>query len=110
METTRREFLGGAAGVALAGVAGEAATPTNIEVLKKQLALLENIPWELIDTQAGRKRTWLGREYWANRLADWQLNDGKIECLAGAAGDQVRTVSLLTREMVAGQVMGGISM
>jgi alkaline phosphatase D len=47
-------------------------------------------------------RTWLGPHFWANRLQDWRLHDGRIECLTGAAGDEVRTVAWLTREMIAG--------
>lgn len=47
-------------------------------------------------------RTWLGRSFWANRLQDWRLHQGCIECLAGDAEDQVRTVSILTRELISG--------
>ena len=27
----------------------------------------------------GMTRTWLAPQYWANRLADWRLTDGRIE-------------------------------
>ena len=47
-------------------------------------------------------RTWLAPHFWVNRLQDWRLNDGRIECLTGAAGDEVRTVAWLTREMIVG--------
>ncbi|MBE9189114.1 alkaline phosphatase D family protein [Gloeocapsopsis crepidinum LEGE 06123] len=47
-------------------------------------------------------RTWIGRSFWANRLQDWRLHQGFIECLAGDAGDEIRTVSLLTRELIPG--------
>lgn len=41
-------------------------------------------------------RTWIGPEYWANPMEDWQLNDGRIECIS-SGGD--RNVYLLTREL-----------
>ncbi|MCD6333563.1 MAG: alkaline phosphatase D family protein [Bacteroidales bacterium] len=44
----------------------------------------------------GIHRVWIGPEYWANPLQDWQLNDGRIECVA-SGGD--RNVFLLTREI-----------
>src|SRR5919109_4622203 len=47
-------------------------------------------------------RTWVSPQFWTNRLQDWRLHDGRIECLTGAAGDEVRTVAWLTREMIAG--------
>lgn len=42
-------------------------------------------------------RTWIGPEYWANRLQDWQLRDGRIECIGADA--PLRTVHLLTRTL-----------
>ena len=43
-------------------------------------------------------RIWVGPEYWANPLQDWQLNDGCIECVQ-SGGD--RNVYLLTRSISA---------
>ncbi|MBN2450331.1 MAG: discoidin domain-containing protein, partial [Lentisphaeria bacterium] len=37
-------------------------------------------------------RTWIGPEYWANRLQDWRLAEGRLECLTAAEN---RTVGLL---------------
>jgi alkaline phosphatase D len=42
-------------------------------------------------------RTWVGESFWANRLQDWQLANGRIECLCGEQDLEVRTVALLTR-------------
>ncbi len=42
-------------------------------------------------------RVWLGESFWANRLQDWRLSNGRIECMRGEAGFEVRTVALLTR-------------
>ena len=41
-------------------------------------------------------RTWIGPQYWANPLQDWQLNNGRIECIV-SGGD--RNIFLLTHEM-----------
>ena len=38
-------------------------------------------------------RTWLGPDFWANRLQDWEINDGRIYCLVS---DRNRNVNLLT--------------
>ncbi len=44
---------------------------------------------------------WLGPDFWANRLQDWRYYTRRIECLTGAAGDEVRTAAILTREISA---------
>ena len=41
-------------------------------------------------------RTWLGPEFWANRLQDWEINNSRIECLLADAN---RNVGLLTCEL-----------
>lgn len=41
-------------------------------------------------------RTWIGPEYWANPLQDWQLSNGRMECVV-SGGD--RSIFLLTHEM-----------
>jgi len=46
----------------------------------------------------GVERIWPGPDYWTNRLQDWRIRDGRLECLA-AAGD--RNVHLLTRALPA---------
>lgn len=45
-------------------------------------------------------RTWIGPEYWANRLQDWQIADGRLECLTGAKNKPMRTVHLLSARLV----------
>lgn len=42
------------------------------------------------------RRTWPGPEYFANRMLDWQVNDGRLECLTGNKSKPMRTVHLLT--------------
>jgi alkaline phosphatase D len=41
-------------------------------------------------------RTWIGPEYWANPLQDWQIRNGRLECIS-SGGD--RNVFLLTHEL-----------
>ncbi|MFC2167343.1 alkaline phosphatase D family protein, partial [Acidobacteriota bacterium] len=44
-------------------------------------------------------RSWVGPEYWANRLQDWQINNGRLECLQKRESKPMRTVHLLTRRI-----------
>ncbi len=45
----------------------------------------------------GTQRYWIGPEYWSNRLEDWKINNGRLECMN--AERPLRTVHLLTREL-----------
>ena len=42
------------------------------------------------------QRTFIGPEYWSNRLQDWQVNNGRIECLVSNVN---RNTHLLTWEV-----------
>lgn len=96
----RRSFLKGSS-AGLLGVAIGMRTPASAQTPPvSQLTEAELFPVDA--PPLGVTRTWLGPSYWANRLQDWQLRDGRIECLTGTAGSEVRTVALLTREMVQG--------
>jgi alkaline phosphatase D len=55
----------------------------------------------------GVTRTWLAPQYWANRVGDWRLADGRIEALTAGSGG--RTVGVLTRQIATGDVAGSIS-
>lgn len=46
-------------------------------------------------------RIWTGPEFWANRLQDWRINDGRLECLQDSARKPMRTVHILTRRLAA---------
>src|SRR5437660_4438424 len=37
---------------------------------------------------ANAEQVWLGPEYWANRLQDWRVANGRIECVAAGGGPQ----------------------
>ena len=102
----RRSFLKGAGGLlgtamtdraSLPGQTSTSWTPT-VSALKPVEALPARVT-----------RTWLGPSFWANRLQDWQLAGGRIECLRSAASYEVRTVALLTRQIAAGAHAGAIA-
>jgi hypothetical protein len=42
---------------------------------------------------SGVTRTWIGPDYWANRLQDWRVKDGRLECVVPQSG---RNVGILT--------------
>ena len=44
-------------------------------------------------------RTWIGPDYWANRLQDWQIRAGRLECVEDDPQKPMRTVHLLTHEL-----------
>jgi phosphodiesterase/alkaline phosphatase D-like protein len=52
-------------------------------------------------------RTWIGPDFWSNPMQDWQLNNGRIECIV-SGGD--RNVVLLTREIENGNGNFSLSM
>ncbi len=45
------------------------------------------------------ERTWVGPEYWANRLQDWRISKGRLECVEDRAEKPMRTVHVLTRRL-----------
>jgi alkaline phosphatase D len=59
-------------------------------------------PVEAVPTD--RTRTWLGPPWWANRLQDWRLHQGRLEWVAATGPMRTRTVAVLTRELVAGDL------
>jgi alkaline phosphatase D len=47
-------------------------------------------------------RIWIGPDFWANRLQDWRIRGGRLECIADDPVHRVRTLHLITREAVRG--------
>ena len=43
----------------------------------------------------GMERVWIGPDFHANRLQDWRLRDGRIECVEAARSKPVRTLHIL---------------
>ena len=48
-------------------------------------------------------RTWIGREWWANRLQDWCIEDGRLVCLESRPTRGVRTAHWITNRLAAGR-------
>ncbi len=41
------------------------------------------------------ERVWIGPEFWANRLQDWKVQNGRLECVAADHQLQMRTAHLI---------------
>ena len=48
------------------------------------------------DFNASENRTFIGPEYWANPMQDWQISNGRLECLVSKPN---RNVHVLTRKI-----------
>jgi len=93
----RRSFLKGSVGGLLSLTVGVDAQQDAAQLFRTAVEL------ERVDQSPENiSRTWLGPTYWANRLQDWRLHQGRLECLTGQAGDEGRTVGVLTRELSSG--------
>ncbi len=44
-------------------------------------------------------RVWVGPEFWGNRLHDWRIHDGRLECVAESSRLSMRTLHLLTHRL-----------
>ena len=96
--TTRRSFLRHAvAGVIGTAVGGVVAPEANAG--EDRLTPVTPLPRNVT-------RHWLGPAFWGNRLQDWRLHQGRIECLQGDAGYELRAVGLLTRSLAPGDGRG----
>ncbi len=78
------------------GAASASQTATFSQTIAARRSTLVDLS-NTIELQPALTQTWLGTDCWANRLQDWRLNNGRIECLEGGAEFEVRTVSLLSR-------------
>jgi len=68
----RRQFIKFAsAGVGAALVPGAAALAASKRPDMTEVHLLANLPTE-------QTRVWLGEFFWANRLQDWRLHNGRL--------------------------------
>ncbi len=47
-------------------------------------------------------RPWPGRAWYANRLQDWRVRDGRLECVSSAANVRGRSARLLTHDLARG--------
>ena len=81
----------------------------NISVVGLFLLLLScnsnQIDRALLPLPSNNTRVWIGPQYWANPLQDWQLNNGQIECITSGG---LRNIFILTKEI--GAQAGDFSM
>ncbi len=82
---TRRQFLADSTTLATAALLGSRLSAQTAETpaFKSQ--------WD-----KDLDRVWLGADFWANPLQDWQVRGGRAECIAAKPN---RNVHLLTREL-----------
>ncbi len=57
------------------------------------------------DFSSSQDRVWIGPDYWANPLQDWQIKNGSLECLVRKKN---RNIHLLTQKL--DSVNGGLKM
>jgi alkaline phosphatase D len=62
------------------------------ETVHNRTDLVED--WKPVDS-----RRWIGPNLWANRLQDWQVQDGRLECGMRTDNPPLRTVHSITREV-----------
>jgi len=53
----------------------------------------------LDDLPPALERSWIAPELWGNRLQDWRIANGRLECIQGAANKPLRTVHLLSHRL-----------
>jgi alkaline phosphatase D len=94
---SRRDLLKSAA----AGAALTLLSPDG-EARAQQTALTDEPRRFRSAWETAGNRTWIGPEYWANRLQDWCVQHGRLECLQAAPSLPMRTVHLLTRRITNG--------
>lgn len=84
MPTTRRQFIAESSALAASTLLPSALG-----------AITEAEPFQS-SWQEDPDRTWLGDAFWANPLQDWQVREGRAECIAAKPN---RNIHVLTREL-----------
>ena len=87
MSTTRRNFIKTA-------VAGTAGTTTALAAQGKQ-----SVSSFRSASPTNVERVFVGPEFWANRLQDWRLKQGRIECVDKRQESPMRALHLLTHRL-----------
>lgn len=72
-----------------------------LSTIPPQQAVPQSSPPPRIQDQS-TERIWIGPQFWANRLQDWRLHEGRFECVEQAARFPLRTLMMLDQEVVAG--------
>ncbi len=81
--------------------------------MRKYLLFLLLFPWSLFAQKATvfsfdtiENRRWVGADFWANRLQNWEVKNGKIYC---SRPEELSTLHLLTHEMQSSKSSSEIS-
>jgi alkaline phosphatase D len=99
MATTRRKFLKTAAAGAAGAAAGIAAS---VQQASAAASFTSAFP-------PNTERVFVGPEYWANRLQDWRISNGRVECVEDRPASPMRTLHLLTHRLGATSTAFAIS-
>ncbi|MFN0121916.1 MAG: alkaline phosphatase D family protein [Blastocatellia bacterium] len=89
MSTTRRSFIRTA-------VAGTAGATTALAAQGKGAKAVAGFRGAI---PANTERVFVGPEYWANRLQDWRISEGRIECTDKRPESPLRSLHLLTHRL-----------
>ena len=96
MADTRRAFIK----TAVIGTAGATAA---LGGSSRQTRRQSGRPGYRGELPANTERVFVGPEFWANRLQDWRLSSGRIECRDKRAESPMRTLHLLTHRIASGE-------
>jgi len=61
-----------------------------------------------VEFESSPDRIWIGPRFYANRMLDWELRDGRLQSMEGRASKPMRTVHLLTHYLK--DAPGGLNM
>ncbi|MDG2199764.1 MAG: serine hydrolase [Phycisphaerales bacterium] len=81
------------------GNAGAAACDAAVSLCIAREYQRRTIPLHQFDWDGTVNRTWIGRDFWANRLQDWRVRNGRLECIEHRPKMAQRTAHLLTRSV-----------
>jgi len=72
---------------------------TNGRKMESFTRVVANRSGALDDWPEECERTWVGPNFWANRLQDWRIRGGRLECVEKRKNKPLRTVHLTTRRL-----------
>ena len=93
--------LGAALLLASAGCASSSSKKPHVGPTKSALVTAD-LPPLVYDWPLNVQRYWVGPDFWANRVQDWQVRGGRLVCLTTSRRQPLRTAHCITREIVSG--------
>ncbi len=103
MQISRTICLGVGAALLLAsaGCASSSSKKPYVGPTKSALVTAD-LPPLVYDWPLDVQRYWVGPDFWANRVQDWQVTGGRLVCLATSRRQPLRTAHCITREIAPG--------